>query len=116
MKNNIQISSLFVRDLLTPNPRRDWTVAVLLALCVGLVLVLYSGWIFYRVTTGSLVESTSVPTKPKQPVTTEEMETVREIYRVREARFQSGVASSTSPDPHGSVVVPKGGGGPTIGN
>lgn len=113
MKDDIvKISSLFVRDLLTPNPRRDWTAAVFFVACIGLLVLLYSGWIFYRVTTGSLVESTGVLTKPKPPITTEEMEAVREIYRVREARFLGGVATTTVADPH-SVSAVKPSGAPT---
>ncbi|MEK7531214.1 MAG: hypothetical protein AAB573_05105 [Patescibacteria group bacterium] len=117
MKNGIQnITPLFIRDLATPNPRRDWTAAVGASIVIGLVLTLYSGWTFYRVTTGSLVNTSVVPTKPAPPITTAEMEAIREIYRVRESRFLGGAATTTTADPRGASVPKTGDGAPTTGN
>ncbi|MBX9765326.1 hypothetical protein K2X83_01660 [Patescibacteria group bacterium] len=84
-----KIQKFFV-SLITPNPARDWAIALVLLLLFFFGLVGYAGYLFVGIRAGTIVGKAEAVSAVLPNVSRADLMNTLEVYRVRRANFESG--------------------------
>lgn len=84
------ITKLFA-DLGRPFPARDWLAILLLTVVLGGAGVLFAGYVFLGVQTGTLIPSGAAVPRAPIPVTKEAIQSVLTTYQARAGNYASKV-------------------------
>lgn len=79
----------FFRSLITPQPARDWAIALVILMFVFVGLVAYAGYLFIGIRWGVVTGEGYAERVPPPSVTRGELESALVAFRERRANFDS---------------------------
>ncbi len=79
-----------IRSIMTPHPGRDWFVALLIVVLIGLGLAGVALYYFIGLESGAIASEGVGATTPTPSVSRADLEKVLTLYKTRALNYQSG--------------------------
>lgn len=84
---NITLSFDWLKELVHPNPGRDWLIVLGLGLVTVLAGVGLAVYLFWGIQTGSIIGGTSAQLAPPVPISRATLKKVLDAYQLRAANY-----------------------------